>query len=349
MSLLLHSKVVLVKVNSFRPWRDTVLSDSGKFLKLAHLSVDANRYPSQATDLLTSRILFIAPSIQISSGSFLEEPLLRVITEGKTPKLKKLTGIFAQISPQILAGAALKVERLWAGLFSPQLQAILKEITATQDHKLKELHCWSWNDHSSIDPQFLSAALVKLETVSSNFKLSPGQILSLFSRIRDSPDLRLAELRLGNSNVSMVPPDVFVRAVSRLGSVEFREVSADQLEALFRKLFYHQAGAGDTKLRQLKLWGPNLSSISPSVLVGAIQKLEVVELQLPRLTAAQFIEVLTMLKENQQRRLKHIQILNPTVSGSWSQTLLQEAQGNNAVETTIVTDLICYLKDLIPM
>ena len=338
MFLLLHSKVVLVKVNSFRPWRDTVLSDSGKFLKLAYLSVDANRYPSQATDLLTSRILFIAPSIEISSGSFLEEPLLRVITEGKTPQLKKLTGIFAQISPQILAGAALKVERLWAGLFSPQLQAILKEITATQDHKLKELHCWAWNDHSSIDPQFLSAALVKLETV-SGFKLLPGQILSLFSRIRDSPDLRLAELRLGNSNVSMVPPDVFVRAVSRLGSVEFREVSADQLEALFRKLFYHQAGAGDTKLKQLKLWGPNLSSISPGVLVGAIQKLEVVELQLPRLTAAQFIEVLTMLKENQQRRLKHIQILDPTVSGSWSQTLLQEAQGNNAVKTTIVTDV----------
>ena len=340
MFLLLHSKVVLVKVNSFRPWRDTVLSDSGKFLKLAHLSVDASRYPSQATDLLTSRILFIAPSIQISSGSFLEEPLLRVITEGKTPQLKKLTGIFAQISPQILAGAALKVERLWANLISPQLQAILKEITATQDHKLKELHSWNcWNDHSSIDPQFLSAALVKLETVSSNFKLSPGQILSLFSRIRDSPDLRLAELRLGNSNVSMVPPDVFVRAVSRLGSVEFREVSADQLEALFRKLFYHQAGAGDTKLKQLKLWGPNLSSISPSVLVGAIQKLEVVELQLPWMTAAQFTEVLTMLKENQQRRLKHIQILNPTVSGSWSQTLLQEAQGNNAVKTTIVTDV----------
>ena len=348
MFLLHHSKVVLVNVNSFRPWRDTVLSDSGQFWKLAHLSVDASRYPSQATDLLTSRILFIAPRIKISPGN-LEEPLLRVITEGKTPQLKKLTGIFAQVSPQILAGAALKVERLWANLISPQLQAILKEITATQDHKLKELHSWNcWNDHSSIDPQFLSAALVKLETV-SGIKLLPGQILSLFSRIRDSPDLRLAELRLGNSNVSMVPPDVFVRAVSRLGSVEFREVSADQLEALFRKLFYHQAGAGDTKLRQLKLWGPNLSSISPSVLVGAIQKLEVVELQLPRLTAAQFIEVLTMLKENQQRRLKHIQILDPTVSGSWSQTLLQEAQGNNAVETTIVTDLISYLKDLIPM
>ena len=348
MFLLHHSKVVLVNVNSFRPWRDTVLSDSGQFWKLAHLSVDASRYPSQATDLLTSRILFIAPRIKISPGN-LEEPLLRVITEGKTPQLKKLTGIFAQVSPQILAGAALKVERLWANLISPQLQAILKEITATQDHKLKELHSWNcWNDHSSIDPQFLSAALVKLETV-SGFKLLPGQILSLFSRIRDSPDLRLAELRLGNSNVSMVPPDVFVRAVSRLGSVEFREVSADQLEALFRKLFYHQAGAGDTKLRQLKLWGPNLSSISPSVLVGAIQKLEVVELQLPWMTAAQFTEVLTMLKENQQRRLKHIQILDPTVSGSWSQTLLQEAQGNNAVETTIVTDLISYLKDLIPM
>ena len=339
MFLLHHSKVVLVNVNSFRPWRDTVLSDSGQFWKLAHLSVDASRYPSQATDLLTSRILFIAPRIKISPGN-LEEPLLRVITEGKTPQLKKLTGIFAQVSPQILAGAALKVERLWANLISPQLQAILKEITATQDHKLKELHSWNcWNDHSSIDPQFLSAALVKLETVSSNFKLSPGQILSLFSRIRDSPDLRLAELRLGYSNVSMVPPDVFAGAVSRLGSGEFLKVSADQLEVLFRKLISHQAGPGDTKLKQLRLWGPNLSFISPGALVGAIQKLEVVELQLPWMTAAQFTEVLTMLKENQQRRLKHIQILNPTVSGSWSQTLLQEAQGNNAVKTTIVTDV----------
>ena len=98
-------------------------------------------------------------------------------------------------------------------------------------------------------------------------------------------------------------------------------------------LISHQAGVGEPKLKQLKLWYTDLSSVSTEVLVRAIQNLEKVEFSFGRMRAEQITGILTMLKGNQQGMLKDLLIFLPlpSVRGSVSQTLLEEAMQNNAV------------------
>ena len=95
------------------------MDDSGKFWRWARLRVNPGLYPSQAGDLLTSSILYKVPEISIfpSTGQDIVESVLQVVSEGDTPQLKKITFnstivSLTQVSPDILAGAAVKLERL---------------------------------------------------------------------------------------------------------------------------------------------------------------------------------------------------------------------------------------------
>lgn len=185
------------------------------------LRVNPGLYLSQADDLLTSSILSKVPEIRIfpNTGPDIVESLLQVVSEGKAPKLKKITVSLAtaslsQLSPEILAGAAVKLERFSAGLSSVQNEAILTRSATTQDSRLRELSCYHMAEMPGMDPEILSQALVKLEIVGYRgflVKLSPDQVLALFSRIRESPDLRLTELEIyldvsGNlRNISFSP------------------------------------------------------------------------------------------------------------------------------------------------
>ena len=285
-------------------------------------------------------MLYIVPEVRISPSASqdLVESLLRLISEGKTLKLKNLSeveesGTVAQLSPELLAGAAMKLESLCADLTSPLMKAILTRITGTPDSKLKKLYSPSPSpaDLSGIDPDIMSEALVKLETV-EGLKLSPDQVLSVLSKIRDTPNLRLTDLDLTDTNVSLVPPEVFAGAVSRLESLWSDRVTKGQLESLSRTLISHRAQAGEPKLKKLGVFGGDLSSFSPEVLVGTIQRLEVVGF-CGNLTEVQITAILLMLKRKQQGRLKLLMIHYPGVSVS--QTLLQEAQMNNAVRIIV--------------
>ena len=76
----------------------------------------------------------------------------------------------------------------------------------------------------------------------------------------------------------------------------------------------------------------DLTSVSPEVLVGAIQKLENVVFWNGMMTVDQINRILAMLKGNQQGRLKEVVIYRPSIlGGSVSPTLLQEARLNSTV------------------
>ena len=64
-----------------RLWRDVILSGSGKFWRWAQLLFFPSLYPSQADDLLTSRILYLVPRIWISPNTNMEESLLEAVSE----------------------------------------------------------------------------------------------------------------------------------------------------------------------------------------------------------------------------------------------------------------------------
>ena len=96
-------------------------------------------------------------------------------------------------------------------------------------------------------------------------------------------------------------------------------------------LISQQEEAGQSTLRELMLSSTDLSSVSPEVLVGAIQSLETVDFWSGKMTAEQITAILTMLKDNRQERLKKLEIIGPEVGGGVSPTLLQEARLNNAL------------------
>ena len=85
-------------------------------------------------------------------------------------------------------------------------------------------------------------------------------------------------------------------------------------------MFSQQEEAGRLKLKDLKIIETDLTSVSPEILVGAIQKLEEVRVYDGVMTAEQITAILNMLKKNQQGRLKDIRIYSRRFDGSVSAT-----------------------------
>ena len=131
------------------------------------------------------------------------------------------------------------------------MESLLQAVSEGKTPLLKELSAsdnLAWLAH--VSPEILAGAAVKLEGLSA--VLSSVQVRSLFSRISESPDLRLTQLDLDSSSVSEVLQEMFAVAVSRLERVSFgfwSGVTAVQLESLFMMLISQQAGVGGRKLK----------------------------------------------------------------------------------------------------
>ena len=99
--------------------------------------------------------------------------------------------------------------------------------------------------------------------------------------------------------------------------------------------FLHGAGTtrlllGGSKLKKLRFYLTYLTSVSPEVLVGAIQKLEEVVITHGTMTVEQITAVLTMVKEKQHGRLQRFGI--GIDLGSVSPSLVEEASFNKILE-----------------
>ena len=154
---------------------------------------------------------------------------------------------------------------------------------ATEDSRLSDLEfSLDFVDISSLDPQIVVRALIKLERIffAPCPRLSPAQVIALFSRIRDSPDKRLSQLRLWSDD--------------------------DQLM--------------------------DYTVVPTEVLVGAIQKLELVDFDGGEMTVEQLTAILLMAKERRLGRIKRFQIVDVIGMSSVSPSLLQAAQLNDALE-----------------
>ena len=78
--------------------------------------------------------------------------------------------------------------------------------------QLKKL-CPNKANLSSVDPELLSQAAVNIEELERiDYALTLPQLLSLFSKIIESQDLKLKMLDISASVLSEVPPSVLARA-----------------------------------------------------------------------------------------------------------------------------------------
>ena len=178
------------------------------------------------------------------------------------------------MDPQLVAEAAVKLETIFSPLSSPQFEAVIIRL-ATEDSRLRVVDFnLDFVDISSLDPQIVVGALIKLERIlfAPCPRLAPVQVISLFSRIRDSPNQRLSQLRLWSYDDGMdytvVPTEVLVGAIRKLEVVDFGggEMTEEQLTAIL--LMAKERKLGRIKRFQIRnVIG--MSSVSPSLLQAA--------------------------------------------------------------------------------
>ena len=90
--------------------------------------------------------------------------------------------------------------------------------------------------------------------------------------------------------------------------------------------------------RRLGFCRTDLTLVPPEVMVGAIQRLEEVEVLDTEKTVKLINGILTMVKEDRQGRLKDLKIikLKSSLRVSVSPTLLQEARQNTSVKISVI-------------
>ena len=149
--------------------------------------------------------------------------------------------------------------RLLGSLTADQLTAIYQRISSSTS--LKELLIRA-NNHRKVPSDLLASALIRLEKVDiSACVLSSEQLRTLLSNIAASS--KLQHLRLNYNNLSEVPSELLVTAVSTLKAVglKFADLTADQVSALYRMVAEKRAG----RLKLLGLVMNNHSGVSQSL------------------------------------------------------------------------------------
>ena len=214
-----------------------------------------------------------------------------------------------EVCPSMLARAAVRLDTLCLGACcSAQFGEIITRLASTENSKLRELTC-PGSDLSHLSPQIVAGALVKLQTIDDsvfgtfrNVNFTPEQIAQLFSKIKDTGDLRLTDLDFSGSSAdtSQVTPEVFAGAISRLERADIG-VTPAQVQSLLTRI-----KLGGSKLKNLWFRSPDLSAVSTEDILGAFKMLEDVLLSSAVFTANQLRAILTMVTEGSQGRLRSL-------------------------------------------
>ena len=104
----------------------------------------------------------------------------------------------------------------------------------------------------SESPKFWTESIRRVDT-------TPYQAEIIFHKIANCENLKLTELNIGRSDLSSVPANVLVEAISRLKSVYLTEthLTSDQVKSIFRKI----ANCEDLKLTELHIGWTDLKEI----------------------------------------------------------------------------------------
>ena len=209
-------------------------------LQLKKLTVSTGALHHIDPTLVSAAVLKIPECIIPSSHPGQLEAIITGVSNSTSASLRHLHHLdlrHSQVAPDILAGAALKLETFNVTLSRLQVETILTMLAATEDSRLRQLEVSNYIDLSSLDPEVVAGALTKLVTVGPQLSvgLSPGQVSALLSRIHESPDLRLLQLHLCDQNICHVPLEVVVGAIQKLEKVVCRRVrmTDNQATAIF--------------------------------------------------------------------------------------------------------------------
>ena len=169
-------------------------------------------------------------------------------------------GRVVPVDPDIVAGAAMRLETLDSLLSIPQVVAIFTRLADTEDSRLRKLAPGGNCDISSMDPEIVARALTKLETVGYRYdlthSLSPSQVTALFSRIRYDPKMRITGLHLYRTDISWFPPETLIQTLHKVRKVSFIDtrMTAEQAIAILTMIKENRLG----RLQTISIWIPDV-------------------------------------------------------------------------------------------
>ena len=187
--------------------------------------------------------------------------------------------------------------------------------------QLKKLAVTGKGSIMSLDPELLSQALVRLEEC--NFiscraicNLSRAQLVSVFTEIEQTNNLKLKSLNLPNRDYSEVPPDVLVAALIKL---EHTNILDSLSSYLTTNLLNKIAGSSLVNIKKLDLDLRKSSSVPPELFGEALVKMETVVLYtsggLINGTGDQVLSLFRKIVSSEEMRIKELDLsyLNLTI------------------------------------
>ena len=147
------------------------------------------------------------------------------------------------------------------------LQKLFMLIADGEISQLKKISSRYITYLSSVDPELLSQTATNLEEfVSSDLTLP--QLLSLFSKIIETEDLKLKLLDICRSDLSEVPPTLLARAAVRLVSLIARSLNSEQVQEILLKIFEEK---NNLRTKNLNIFTcSSIETVSPETLAAAL-------------------------------------------------------------------------------
>ena len=136
---------------------------------------------------------------------------------------------------------------------------------------------------SDISPHIIAEAICRLEDCRIQV-LSKRQLVSLFTRIANHPNLKLKVFKTWSSDLSSLPSDLLAESIPRLRELHLpnAKLTPDQVENIFLRISRSES----LLLHSLSLSHNNLSRVSPEVLMEAVARLTTVDLSFSGITSA---------------------------------------------------------------
>ena len=182
------------------------------------------------------------------------------------------------IPPDIVASSLVRIEDVKVKLSWDPVMALFNKISSDENIKLLKLSTDVITNLSHIPPETMAVAVVRLKEIDVNDTfLTAEQVQSIFNKIADCENLKLTRLNISDNDLSSVPADVMVKAISRLESPNLNlavtQLTPDQAQSIFTEF----ADCENLKLNKLNIGRNDLSSVPADVLVKAISRLETVD------------------------------------------------------------------------
>ena len=291
-------------------FRAIVTGEISQLKKIDHLMNDfrekAGRYPLKPGDIHDQQNLVHMPVLQCCTDILskavtrLEEINLRSVTlptvqvraildtiiqsDHLTLKTLVLNGSGNRLSgipADILVRAAVKLEHtnIHRFLFFPEhINCLFRTIAESAVMDLKSLDTSVYHkDLSSVPPDLVAAALVRVEVVARAENLSYDQANSLFKRIASCDNIKLRRLDMYKRiDLSQILPDVLAEAVVRLREVNISGTALTPLQVM--TIFQRIASCDKLQLSSLDISQNNLHSVPSELLYCAVSKLSSIDL-----------------------------------------------------------------------